>query len=899
MGSAGNFHYTQALLGGAASPGEYDGNEFQHHVASPSIKGKTLGRTVRRPSARHSPSEVSMRNHVAEDPSVRSLSRNATLPNDSPSFNIGSLKLNNETPNNAVNRKRPADHDAKFAAISQGLDPVSKLTRTDSGAFDSSLQPKRSSRLSPEAQVPPRFASPSAIIGRPREVPEPPLGERAQRQHALVKSPLAPQAPPRGNQDMRAASQNVLSREANHSSNQRPQAPSHFVGVTSNETVQHNRQRQLLTSGNESGLRELDDDHEEPPANLCLIAEPDSRPIPQELLKKEVDGIQKVVEQVEPKCSAKVREEVEKIRQRKQMEHPQPELDPEYWQSMVGIHRVLLHEFHDFFLASQHPTALHEIREKALRESMPARMWKFGIHDFLELLRSLLPSSLEYMLSFLYMAYQMVALLYETVPNFEETWMECLGDLARYRMAIEERDRDARENWTEMARFWYTKVMDLNPKVGRLHHHIAILSRHHALQQLSSYCRSLTAIQPFSKTKESIMHLFKPILARDPAQPCKSIDEQFIKLHGHLFVGKAAPHEVDKTMNDLLTALKLKPSTSAIRKLWRDSGAFMAISNIASMLGYESTMTAQGPADPADPIATEGPTASDPLSGAMKSHMIKAKARKLAYSMLKTALRLAKDDYVIPHVHLLLVFQWRVVCTQANEASPKRPSPSLLVREFPVEDLCSFLNYHLGRTPLSNELRNETPVSSFDFPSKRTASNEIQILEEDYLLRGQVWSIDYLPDDWFPDLSGRPTDQLAGPDFKPRSQKDLTFFDDLGHVKDTPRTPQIRIARVLHLAKRIAAYQPFGLLEAEAVENTPQWLVFNEQRNQFELTRPRVIPSAVKQEVNVKIEDEDVHMPMAGVRGEHELLRHAEQHDKTGAKNKLRRHDPDVKMEET
>jgi hypothetical protein len=28
----------------------------------------------------------------------------------------------------------------------------------------------------------------------------------------------------------------------------------------------------------------------------------------------------------------------------------------------------------------------------------------------------------------------------ESVLNFEETWIECLGDLARYRMAMEESD---------------------------------------------------------------------------------------------------------------------------------------------------------------------------------------------------------------------------------------------------------------------------------------------------------------------------------------------------------------------------------------------------------------------------------------------------------------------------
>jgi hypothetical protein len=46
----------------------------------------------------------------------------------------------------------------------------------------------------------------------------------------------------------------------------------------------------------------------------------------------------------------------------------------------------------------------------------------------------------------------MMTLLDETVPAFTETWIECLGDLGRYRMAIEDdRIRD-REVWTRVAR---------------------------------------------------------------------------------------------------------------------------------------------------------------------------------------------------------------------------------------------------------------------------------------------------------------------------------------------------------------------------------------------------------------------------------------------------------------
>ncbi|CUS11446.1 unnamed protein product, partial [Tuber aestivum] len=115
---------------------------------------------------------------------------------------------------------------------------------------------------------------------------------------------------------------------------------------------------------------------------------------------------------------------------------------------------------------------------------MPARMWRHGVYSFLELLRHRLPYSLEHMLTFIYTAYRMMALLYETIPAFENTWVECLCDLGRYRMAAEDggaRDRDA---WAGVARFWHSKVTDKPPFVGRLFHHLAILAGPNVLQQL-------------------------------------------------------------------------------------------------------------------------------------------------------------------------------------------------------------------------------------------------------------------------------------------------------------------------------------------------------------------------------------------------------------------------------
>jgi hypothetical protein len=182
-----------------------------------------------------------------------------------------------------------------------------------------------------------------------------------------------------------------------------------------------------------------------------LLLQPDSRPISQEQLASEVKSIYAGLTMVETKCIHVDRAQAAAAQDNSDPNH---KLASDHWQALIALHRTLLHEHHDFFLASQHPSASPALRRLAAKYSMPARMWKHGIHSFLELLRRRLPDSIDYMLAFIYLAYQMMALLYETVPAFEDTWIECLGDLGRYRMAIEDEDIRDRETWAGVARSW-------------------------------------------------------------------------------------------------------------------------------------------------------------------------------------------------------------------------------------------------------------------------------------------------------------------------------------------------------------------------------------------------------------------------------------------------------------
>ena len=248
------------------------------------------------------------------------------------------------------------------------------------------------------------------------------------------------------------------------------------------------------------------------------------------------------------------------------------DLCEEQYQALINLHRSVLHEHHDFFFASQYPSASAALREVATKYAMPARMWRHGIHSFLELLRHKLPESLEHMLTFIYIAYSMIAVLYETVPIFEDTWMECLGDLARYRMAIEDDDISDRETWTCVSRCWYVKASDKAPSTGRLYHHLAIMARPNALQQLFYYAKSLCVLVSFNSTRDSIMTLFDPLLDPSSAahQRLEPVDAAFIRFNGILF-SRNAERQLDSSENQVFELLDSR--IGWMREEWIEPGS--------------------------------------------------------------------------------------------------------------------------------------------------------------------------------------------------------------------------------------------------------------------------------------------------------------------------------------
>ena len=175
---------------------------------------------------------------------------------------------------------------------------------------------------------------------------------------------------------------------------------------------------------------------------------------------------------------------------------------------------------HDFLDRVYDPLIPSTYQQLAVKYNIPSRLWQTGFHLILERLRyawmSSQPSALDLLTDLVYDAYKFYTDLLEDAAllNFRTAWIEALGDLARYRMAIaahlvsevkssvprkparidddeepvssgasigaevaEAWDVEDKETWRTTAREWYTMGITEKPGEGRLHHHLALLSR--------------------------------------------------------------------------------------------------------------------------------------------------------------------------------------------------------------------------------------------------------------------------------------------------------------------------------------------------------------------------------------------------------------------------------------
>ena len=580
-----------------------------------------------------------------------------------------------------------------------------------------------------------------------------------------------------------------------------------------------------------------------------MLLQPDTRPVTHDQLVVEVKGIYAGLAMVEAKCI-----EIDE-RQLAAAQEKDPckriHLETHQWQSLIALHKrvptfpstyspttyraattdcsveQLLHEHHDFLFACQHPSGSPALSELATKYSMPARFWRHGIHAFLEVLRHRLPKSFDFMLTFIYTAYCMIALLYETTSGFQDTWIECLGriffasgkrnkrltviqgDLARYRMAIEDDEPKDHEVWCNTSRHWYEKAAHKSPNSGCLYHHLALLARPHTLEQLLLFTRSLTCVAPFEQTRGSIMTLFNPILRGVRSSPTRPSSWETILIHAHaiLFTGQTQGSDdkfdamVDRLVGGDLFDEYIAKSRATLKKL----GAFAATSNIAALFEYGAQKsrlrlaykvaqimkdTASQP-ESRNPNQVEHPLTNENLTGLDYNSVMQlddetssifiARASILASDILELWLHHETDSDIHPLVHVYLVFIWSLIIAQeAWKPFEEDPVWRNIEKRLPWYLICRFLNTVAGEShSISKIFAEEFPQSSRENGDKDVP----RPLPEDFTLRGQMYSQWYFPSNWFTN----------------------TMVDDDERPLELPSMVQPRIERILWLAHRIAS----------------------------------------------------------------------------------------------
>jgi hypothetical protein len=194
-----------------------------------------------------------------------------------------------------------------------------------------------------------------------------------------------------------------------------------------------------------------------------LVLEPQSKTISQEDIESELNLLRRDLIDKVADCMELHRTHNSLREQRHQVDGGLELLTCQ--QQLVALHKELLRCYSDLFLCSQHPSASPRSKQSVVQ--LPFRMWREAIYL---LLRKLDQSKLsnDCLVSFLYPAYQMVTLLYETIPAFRKTWMKLLGRLAKWCKAIEDEAYD-RGMWDVIASVWESEATNMASTVSIRH----------------------------------------------------------------------------------------------------------------------------------------------------------------------------------------------------------------------------------------------------------------------------------------------------------------------------------------------------------------------------------------------------------------------------------------------
>jgi hypothetical protein len=346
-------------------------------------------------------------------------------------------------------------------------------------------------------------------------------------------------------------------------------------------------------------------------------------------------------------------------------------------------------------------------------------------------------------------------------------------------MAIEDEDIRDREVWTSVSRHWYSKASEKAPTTGRLYHHLAILARPNALQQLFYYTKSLCVPVPFPSAKESIMTLFDPLMNVSGPQHARlpMNDVAFVRAHGILFSQKHLDSYLP-TVNEFLQSLD--DHIARVTQRWVEAGYHIGIANCCALMSYgnEENVIMRSIHDQDNEKEDE---VMETQSESIKLPKVFQDALTLVMGTHEVVFRRWHDPNVLPYTHVVMVFMFYLLRLPSAMRS--------LEHRFPWKLLSLMLNFFL------QSYRQYDLVRSDQFPAE--TSKEHRPLPEDFALKGFHFVEPYHPADLFSKIK----------------------IDDDEKYFEMPSMMEVRKQRILWLAHKIA--------------RTGAWLTWDDTANRF------------------------------------------------------------------
>jgi protein SMG6 len=199
---------------------------------------------------------------------------------------------------------------------------------------------------------------------------------------------------------------------------------------------------------------------------------------------------------------------------------------PDPLRALVAQHKQLAELYHSMITMILQPVP-SSMLSFVTKYQLPSRLWSNGIMHCIESLRKMnnrLPGAFEHMTGYIYWSYHFYESLYETstmnefMAPYKNSWIEALGDLARFQMRLSFRQpsqevigttapltEDAlplpepridntpppsiglaaanafdlepeAEIWRKNSQSWYNLVLKETPGVGKLHHYLGQLN---------------------------------------------------------------------------------------------------------------------------------------------------------------------------------------------------------------------------------------------------------------------------------------------------------------------------------------------------------------------------------------------------------------------------------------